>query len=142
MKTMGAAQFKAQCLSLLETVGPEGLIITKHGKPVAKLIPIQSDAAALIGSLKRKIRSKASRLSTGTGWNAESSHAGARGRAPRRADAERTRPARERQLEHLGDRPLGAMQAGRARSGHRRPRRRGRGAGTVTNPHMADHSRD
>ncbi len=72
MKTMGAAQFKAQCLSLLETVGPEGLIITKHGKPVAKLIPIQSDSAALIGSLKGKIRIKGSILSTGQRWNAQS----------------------------------------------------------------------
>jgi len=72
MKTMGAAQFKAQCLSLLETVGPEGLIITKHGKPVAKLIPIQSDSAALIGSLKGKIRIKGNILSTGQRWNAQS----------------------------------------------------------------------
>ena len=72
MKTMEAAQFKAQCLSLLETVGPEGLIITKHGKPVAKLIPIQSDSAALIGSLKGKIRIKGSILSTGQRWNAQS----------------------------------------------------------------------
>jgi prevent-host-death family protein len=72
MKTMGAAQFKAQCLSLLETVGPEGLIITKHGKPVAKLIPIQSDSAALIGSLKGKIRVKGSILSMGQRWNAQS----------------------------------------------------------------------
>ena len=69
---MGAAQFKAQCLSLLETVGPEGLIITKHGKPVAKLIPIQSDSAALIGSLEGKIRVKGSILSTGQRWNAQS----------------------------------------------------------------------
>jgi len=72
MKTMGAAQFKAQCLSLLETVGPEGLIITKHGRPVAKLIPIQSDSATLIGSLKGKIRIKGNILSTGLRWDAQS----------------------------------------------------------------------
>jgi hypothetical protein len=32
-KTIGAAQFKQQCLALLDTVGPDGPVITKHGKP-------------------------------------------------------------------------------------------------------------
>ena len=39
MESIGAAKFKEHCLSLLDSVGPDGLIITKHGKPVAKLIP-------------------------------------------------------------------------------------------------------
>ena len=39
MKSMGAAQFKQQCLAVLERLSPEGLIITKHGRPVAKLTP-------------------------------------------------------------------------------------------------------
>ncbi len=51
MKTMGAAKFKEQCLSVLDRVDPDGVVITKHGKPVAKLIPISTDGAALIGSL-------------------------------------------------------------------------------------------
>ena len=48
MKTMAAAKFKEQCLSVLDSVGPEGIIITKRGKPVAKLIPIETQSAALI----------------------------------------------------------------------------------------------
>ncbi|PYM05572.1 MAG: type II toxin-antitoxin system prevent-host-death family antitoxin [Candidatus Rokuibacteriota bacterium] len=72
MKTVPAAQFKAQCLSLLDRVGPEGIVITKHGKPVAKLIPIATDAATLIGSLKGKLTIKGDILSTGVRWNAES----------------------------------------------------------------------
>ena len=37
MKTVGAAKFKEQCLALLDRLDPDGLVITKHGKPVAKL---------------------------------------------------------------------------------------------------------
>ncbi len=49
-------EVKAQCPSLLDRVGPEGIVITKHGRPVAKLIPIDVESAALIGSLKGKLR--------------------------------------------------------------------------------------
>jgi prevent-host-death family protein len=51
MKTISATKFKQQCLSLLDRVSPEGLIITKHGRPVAKLIPMSSDSAKFIGAL-------------------------------------------------------------------------------------------
>ncbi len=41
MKTIGAAEFKAHCLRILDEVGPEGILITKRGKPVAKLVPAE-----------------------------------------------------------------------------------------------------
>jgi len=72
MKTVSAAQFKKQCLALLDQVGPDGLIITKHGKPVAKLIPIHTDTAKLIGSFKGKIKIKGNILSTGVKWDSKS----------------------------------------------------------------------
>jgi prevent-host-death family protein len=71
-KTIGAAQFKEKCLAILDEVGPEGIIVTKHGKPVAKLIPIEADSAHLIGVLKEEIEVKGDILSTGVKWNAES----------------------------------------------------------------------
>lgn len=71
-KTIGAAQFKEHCLAILDEVGPEGIVVTKHGKPVAKLIPIEADSADLIGSLKDDIEVKGDILSTGVTWNAES----------------------------------------------------------------------
>ena len=74
MKTLPAAKFKAQCLSLLDRVGPDGIVITKHGKPVAKLIPIEVDSAALIGSLKGKLTIKGDMLSTGLKWDAQPRH--------------------------------------------------------------------
>jgi len=72
MKTVAAARFKEQCLALLDQVGPDGIIITKHGKPVAKLVPIHTDTAKLIGSFKGKIKIKENILSTGVKWDAES----------------------------------------------------------------------
>jgi len=72
MKTIAAAKFNEQCLSVLDTIGPEGIVITKHGKPVAKLIPIGTESSALIGSLKGRITIKGDILSTGLRWNAQS----------------------------------------------------------------------
>lgn len=72
MKEMGAAKFKEQCLALLDKVDPEGIVITKHGVPVAKLIPIETETADLIGSLQGKIKVKVDIMSTGLEWHAES----------------------------------------------------------------------
>jgi prevent-host-death family protein len=72
MKTVPAAKFKEQCLALLDRVDADGIIITKHGKPVAKLVPIHTDNEKLIGSFKGKIKIKGDILSTGVKWDAES----------------------------------------------------------------------
>jgi antitoxin (DNA-binding transcriptional repressor) of toxin-antitoxin stability system len=53
-------------------VDEEGIVITKRGKPVAKLIPIRAESAGLIGALKGKIRIKGDIMSTGIAWRAES----------------------------------------------------------------------
>jgi len=71
-KTIGAAQFKEKCLALLDEVGPEGVIITKHGRPVAKLIPMGGESADLIGCLKGRIQIRGDVFSTGARWDAES----------------------------------------------------------------------
>jgi antitoxin (DNA-binding transcriptional repressor) of toxin-antitoxin stability system len=71
MKTMGAAKFKEQCLSLLDHLTPEGLIITKHGKPVARVVPYLQNSAQLIGSLRDKIQIHDDILSTGVSWDAD-----------------------------------------------------------------------
>ena len=71
MKQIAAAKFKEQCLSLLDEVDPDGIVITKHGKPVARLIPFDADSASLIGSLAGKLRIKGDILSTKVEWDAE-----------------------------------------------------------------------
>jgi len=65
VKTVPAAKFKKQCLALLDRVDPEGIIITKHGNPLAKLVPVQTDSVKLIGSFKGKIKIKSNILNTG-----------------------------------------------------------------------------
>lgn len=72
MKEVPATKFKEQCLALLDEVGPEGIVITKRGKPVAKLISLSADSASLIGSLRGKIVIKGDIRSTGVRWNAQS----------------------------------------------------------------------
>lgn len=54
--TIGAGDFKAKCLQLLDEVAArrEPLVITKRGKPVARLVPMPPDAqlfGALAGSV-------------------------------------------------------------------------------------------
>jgi prevent-host-death family protein len=72
MKKINASKFKEQSLAILDSLEPEGIVITKHGKPVAKLIPIQEQSANLIGSMKGKIKIKGDIFSTGVRWNAQS----------------------------------------------------------------------
>jgi prevent-host-death family protein len=71
MKEIGAAEFKAHCLSILDEVDDDGLVITKRGKPVAKLIPIRAEAGELIGALAGKLTIKGEILSTGAAWDAQ-----------------------------------------------------------------------
>jgi len=71
MKHIGAARFKERCLALLDEVDQEGIVITKRGKPVAKLIPFGTDSASLIGSLAGKVRIAGDILSTGVDWHVE-----------------------------------------------------------------------
>ena len=72
MKTIGAAEFKEQCLALLDQLDSEGLIVTKHGKPVARVIPYEQRWADLICSLRHKITVEGDIFSTGIRWDAES----------------------------------------------------------------------
>ena len=74
METVPATRFKAQCLALLDRVGPDGIVITKHGKPVARLLPVIVDSLGLIGILKGKIRIKGDIRSTDLRWDAEPRH--------------------------------------------------------------------
>ena len=58
MKKIPAGEFKARCLTLMEDVRStrEPLIITKRGKPVAKLVPIEDTKDDFIGRLKGVFR--------------------------------------------------------------------------------------
>ncbi len=44
-KTIGAGEFKAKCLGLIDEVAAkrESVVITKNGKPKAKLVPLDEE---------------------------------------------------------------------------------------------------
>ena len=71
MKTIGAAKFKEQCLALLDQLDADGLVVTKHGKPVARVVPYNQQWGHLIGSLRHKIEVRGDILGTGVRWNAD-----------------------------------------------------------------------
>ena len=54
---IGAGDFKAKCLKLLDEVARtrEPLVVTKHGKAVAKLVPIPPETG-LFGALAGSVR--------------------------------------------------------------------------------------
>ena len=57
MKTIPAGQFKAQCLALMDEVEKtrEPIVVTKRGKPVAKVVPAEPEKDDLFGFWKGKI---------------------------------------------------------------------------------------
>jgi prevent-host-death family protein len=54
MKTVAAGKFKAHCLSMIEEVNTtrEPVLITKRGRPVAKLVAADKNADKFIGRLE------------------------------------------------------------------------------------------
>jgi prevent-host-death family protein len=51
MKTMPAGVFKTKCLAVMDEVKAkrETVVITKHGLPVAKLVPVDTSADEIFG---------------------------------------------------------------------------------------------
>ena len=51
-RTIKASEFKARCLALMDQVAESGeeIVITKRGKPVAKLAPCESRPRTLFGA--------------------------------------------------------------------------------------------
>ena len=60
MKKMAAGKFKVHCLAVMDEVAAkrEPVLITKHGKPVAKLVPVNEKKDEIYGFLKGKIKIK------------------------------------------------------------------------------------
>jgi prevent-host-death family protein len=58
MKKMAAGYFKTNCLAVMDEVQAkrETVIITKHGKPVAKLVPVEPQGDDIFGFLRGKVR--------------------------------------------------------------------------------------
>lgn len=72
-KKVSASEFKAKCLALLEDVSRSGapVLVTKRGRPIARLVPVEADEpASLLGSVSYD--SEADLLApVGEAWEAE-----------------------------------------------------------------------
>ncbi|MFA6310117.1 MAG: type II toxin-antitoxin system prevent-host-death family antitoxin [Sterolibacterium sp.] len=71
--TIGAGDFKARCLQLLDAMAAqrESLIITKRGKPVAKLVPVPPQPR-LFGALAGSVVSESDIVAPiGEAWEAD-----------------------------------------------------------------------
>jgi prevent-host-death family protein len=67
-------KFKAKCLQLVESVQKEGeeILITRHGIPAAKLVPLNEGGGTfLYGRASGTVRETDSLLGTGEVWDAE-----------------------------------------------------------------------
>jgi prevent-host-death family protein len=73
--TIPAGQFKARCLSLIDQVSQthQVIIITKRGKPVARLVPLEEEKPrSLFGFFAGHVVEEGDIVSpTGEGWEAE-----------------------------------------------------------------------
>jgi len=73
MQSIPVSDFRQQCLSLIDHLPPEGILITRRGEPVARLLPVKGSCAELIGSAPDLLYGNDDDLlSTGIRWNAES----------------------------------------------------------------------
>ncbi len=70
-----AAVFKAECLKLMDEVARTGqpVVITKHGKPVAQLVPVPAEPKSLFGYMKNTVTIKGDVVApSGDSWSADS----------------------------------------------------------------------
>ena len=58
MRKMAAGQFKARCLKVMDEVRStrEPVIITKKGRPVAKLVPTEGQSDDVFGCLRGQMK--------------------------------------------------------------------------------------
>jgi prevent-host-death family protein len=73
-ETIAAGVFKAKCLALLDEVQQSGkeYVITKRGKRVARLVPVEEKPPKIFGRMKGTGKILGDIYSTGEKWEADS----------------------------------------------------------------------
>lgn len=72
MQKISASDFRQQCLALMDNLPPEGILITRHGHPLAKILPVKQSCADLIGTGSVLYDNDDDLFSTDEHWDAES----------------------------------------------------------------------
>lgn len=71
--TIDLNEFNAHVLEVLEHLATPGVILTKEGRPIAKITPLPAiNSGPLIGSMKDEITINGDLFSTGIKWDAQS----------------------------------------------------------------------
>lgn len=73
---MAAGTFKAKCLKVMDDVSKfhQEIVITKHGRPVAKIVPYEQKNTGFFGMLHGSVNIKGDIVkSTGEKWEADES---------------------------------------------------------------------
>jgi prevent-host-death family protein len=75
-RTMMASRFKAECLAVLDQVEQMkiSVTITKHGRPIARVVPLADERRSTLGSVRLIAEDDASYYSTGERWEVERLH--------------------------------------------------------------------
>jgi len=71
-----ATEFKAKCLAMMQAVHDgraAEIVVTKHGKPLAKIVPYEVTRPTMFGFAKGKIAFAGDVFQTGERWDAEGS---------------------------------------------------------------------
>jgi prevent-host-death family protein len=71
MQYLKVTEFREQLFTLIERLPPEGILITKRGKPVARLVRVGKRGRALAGVLKGRFEISGDVFSTSEVWDAE-----------------------------------------------------------------------
>jgi antitoxin (DNA-binding transcriptional repressor) of toxin-antitoxin stability system len=73
VQEINISEFGQKCLALMDDLPADGILITNHGHPVAKLKPVRGSCADLIGSVPEMVVDPSDDLFTaGIKWDAES----------------------------------------------------------------------
>lgn len=76
-REVGAAEFKARCLEFVsdvERLGTE-VVITRHRRPVARLVPARAKTTRVVGALKGMVLEEGDLVSPlGVQWEADESN--------------------------------------------------------------------
>jgi prevent-host-death family protein len=72
-RTIMASRFKAECLGILDQVDRMkiSVMVTKHGRPVARLVPVEGRGAGTMGSVRLLVPEDEAYYSTGEHWDAD-----------------------------------------------------------------------
>lgn len=67
-----ASEFKARCLALLDQVAEQRVtyVVTKHGRPVARVVPLDDAPTSVDGSVEFLTEVEEELFSTGERWSA------------------------------------------------------------------------